>query len=144
MNYLIDAVLELANKELIKANSTHPLFRSMHEGESVIREEIEETKAELDTVSRAMQNLWYSVKADDVKQANASIRAMLNASMRMAAESVQVVAMCLKWLRSADSKEELDGLITVICDKFCKQEECDKCEVTVLENILRKEFSQWE
>lgn len=45
MKHILIEIDRLAEEELERANKIHPLFHSDHEGESVIREEIEETKA---------------------------------------------------------------------------------------------------
>lgn len=72
--HTINGAIKIIEKELLRANNTHPLFNSKHEGYAVIKEELEE--------------MW-----DEIKKRNP-------VNFRVQSECVQVAAMAIKLLIS--------------------------------------------
>ena len=110
MKHILIEIDRLAEKELERANKIYPLFHSDHEGESVIREEIEETKACVKAVGQAYKRLWRSTKDDNEEGANISALEMRDSATYAAAELIQVIAMCDKFVKSQEARmEESNG-----------------------------------
>lgn len=106
MKDILIEIDRLAAEELERANKIHPFFNSDHEGESVIREEMEETKACVKAVGQAYKRLWRSIKGDDEEGANISALEMRDSATYAAAELIQVIAMCDKFIKSQEVRDE--------------------------------------
>jgi len=98
MKEIIEGIKVLATKELISANNKFPMFQSTHEGYAVLLEEVEEVNLELLRVKRKMSRVWYRTKRN--KSTVADIEEMRDIAINMAAESIQVIAMCQKFIDS--------------------------------------------
>lgn len=85
---LIAMELEDANKK------HHPLFASDHESYAVIKEELEETEAELKHLFLYLSSVWHQVKNDT--KPTRDYCGMKCAAIRMIQEGIQVAAMCEK------------------------------------------------
>lgn len=95
MQELIDKVQELVAFELERANTIHPpKFNSMHEAYAVILEEIEEAEEAFEAVGWDKDLAWDSIKHDE--DPNGLLKAMEKAARAVAAEMIQVAAMCRK------------------------------------------------
>lgn len=81
-----------------KADEKHEkLFHSLHEGESVLREEIQETNEEQQAIWRLHKALWQAVRADnETRAAEISDRIYLKAQ-NLIREAAQVAAMAEKF-----------------------------------------------
>ena len=96
MNVVENDVRALVDKELAAANERFPQFHSQHEGYAVIREEIEETREQLDAVDRHLNYLWDRVKCDCA--AREQVEYMKRFAINAACEAIQVAAMAQKFL----------------------------------------------
>lgn len=111
-----EQIEKLVQEELDRANAKFPQFASRHEGHSVIREEIEETKEEMEKMEAYLDTLWkWQVRAKH--PCKSSIALDLTEKIRkyatnLAAEAIQVAAMALKYQAllkpdlSPDAEEE--------------------------------------
>ena len=99
MKELIRDVDRLTNQEEKRSMINHPLFNSTHEGYAVIKEEIEEAEAEMSELEENTLGAWHFVKHNN-KNVLINIIAMKGDAIRLAAESIQVAAMCQKFIES--------------------------------------------
>ena len=90
--------------ELERANKVHPLFHSDHEGESVIREEIEEAIDSFETIGTYYNNLWEAIKKNSAIDAIENVNYIKLYAEYAAAELIQVVAMCDKFISSQEAR----------------------------------------
>lgn len=106
MNAVIDKLPALIDEELAAANAKHPPFHSPHEGYAVIKEEIEETDAELESAKRMVVLLWGSIKDDDLYWAGKTAIEIKAKAKQAAAEAIQVAAMAQKMLDYLNYEKE--------------------------------------
>lgn len=106
-----DAIVQdlrmLIDRELVRANRLHgPYLHNEHEAIAVLGEEVDEAHDEMHWLSMEMSNLWDAVKGDyaDVERVEPVQRCAEN----LAAEAIQVTAMCEKWKMNADRWEGED------------------------------------
>ena len=83
-----------AQIELKEANKEHPMFHSAHEAWAVTKEEVDECEYELCGMQYTMQSMWEDVKDDEPM--GDSVQALQDMAYRLAAEAIQVAAMCEK------------------------------------------------
>lgn len=102
VNYLIVNELDTAREYY------GDTFASMHEGESVLREEIEEAIDEVNAISREASRMWYFIKEDDEKEARAMAEEIASHAERLACEAIQVAAMALKFVDTVEGMEADD------------------------------------
>ena len=107
MNAVKQDVEKLAQKELESANQRFPMFRSDHEGAAVICEEIQEAEYELECIKDRFQELWRSVKCDMSSEWISKINTVImNRSVNLACEAIQVAAMAQKFIDSQKEREK--------------------------------------
>lgn len=104
MKELIAQITKLASEELERANNKFPPFNSTHEGYAVLLEEIEEVESEIILIQTDMAQLWESVKNN--KNPEMAIEKISRHSANLAAESVQVTAMCNKFTKLLEREEK--------------------------------------
>ncbi|WP_304508940.1 hypothetical protein [Anaerotignum sp.] len=92
---LLRDIGDLANEELLFANQKFPLFASPHEGYAVLKEEIEETVDEAESLKENAKSLWYQIKNNS--DVSLRIEMIESHALQCAAEAIQVVAMCRKY-----------------------------------------------
>ena len=110
MKDILIEIDRLAEKELERANKTHQLFVSDHEGESVIREEIEEALDSMGGIGPAYEDMWNAIRENDGQGAKAGVREIRASAAWTAAELIQVIAMCDKFVKSQEARmEESNG-----------------------------------
>ena len=101
---MIDELLEdvrgLAIEEMNRANLIHPPFHSRHEGVAVIEEEVRECEAEMTAVKDIHEWVKTWVFVDEITKADKAIERLEDRANQLAAEAIQVAAMCKKWRRS--------------------------------------------
>lgn len=95
MKEIVNEINRLASEELSRANEKFEPFRSAHEGYAVILEEIDEAKAEMADVNLHKAILWELIKTN-VSTAD-EIEALRFRATRLAAETIQIIAMCDKF-----------------------------------------------
>ena len=98
MKALLRKVTLLAEEELINANAKFPMFRSTHEGYAIIKEEIEETVYELEQINETFARSWHYIKQNS--NVIDEMVAIKEYAINLAAESIQVAAMCQKFIDS--------------------------------------------
>lgn len=92
----LSEIQKLVNEELEEANKKYPLFHSDHEAYAVIKEEIEECTEELECLQNYMKLMWKRIREDgDIEK---WITLTKKRAMNLAAEAIQVAAMCDKTL----------------------------------------------
>lgn len=96
MNAIENQVRELVAVELSAANERFPQFHSVHEGWAVIREEVEETREQLDAAERYLNYLWGRVKENCSAKEQAEYVEMF--AINASCEAIQVAAMCRKFM----------------------------------------------
>ena len=95
MNAVEGKVQELVEMELAAANEKHPPFASQHEGYAVIKEEIEETRAQINALEQHFGYAWDTIKHD--ASAKERVEMCKHFSVLAACELIQVAAMCEKF-----------------------------------------------
>lgn len=71
-------------------------FHSLHEAESVIREEIEEAKEELERIEVAFNELHSSMRGNEYLDFKSAARRIQASALRLAEEAIQINAMATK------------------------------------------------
>jgi len=94
---LLKAIEPLVVEELARANKQFPQFHSPHEGWAIICEEVEEAKVDMGQVDLLNNSLRREVFSDNEKCADMHIKSMRKAAVELAAEAIQVAAMCDKY-----------------------------------------------
>lgn len=98
---LIGKVVPLVDKEHVRANSEHDnYFNSPNEALGVILEEIEEACDEAVEVGNIFSKYKKAVYSNDTEEQNSLAADMYSASIRAAAEFIQVAAMAQKSIAS--------------------------------------------
>ena len=95
---LLKELEPLVEHELERANSVNPQFHSGHEGYAVLREECQETLEELELMKHHLFGLWMSVRQNRPDSAKDHVECLKDKSMNVAAEAIQVAAMCDKYM----------------------------------------------
>ena len=97
---IINGVTMLAQQELIDANKKFPLFRSTHEAYAIIKEEYEEALSEIERVEFELIGVWHHTKNNDKQNILGHIEELQSSATKLAAESIQIIAMCAKYTES--------------------------------------------
>ena len=91
----------LTNEELERANKKFmSKFNSTHEAYAVLKEEVEEAQEEFEYMNHELNCIWDYVKRNKTENALAHMKNMKKYAINMAAEAVQVGAMCEKFIDS--------------------------------------------
>lgn len=104
MEELIGQVKMLVTEEKTRAMKEHTLFFSRHQGYAILKEEIEEVEEELGVVKQMLDVIWTSTRRN--MKPGLSVVMMKEHSISLAAEAIQVAAMCTKFIDSF--KEEVN------------------------------------
>lgn len=98
MRELTEQVQKLATEELERANKKFSQFWSLHEGHSVLLEEIEESKDAIQMLERHFKQLWEGIKeGQDYCVLEVYGESVRKYAVALAAESIQVIAMTDKF-----------------------------------------------
>lgn len=122
----------LINAELKEANKKFPLFNSLHEGQSVLKEEIDETDDEFEDIKDLYRELWTATKENDLYGALEISHTILKRAEHVIRESIQVAAMAKKIIIS--ERERMDstdcgiGTVNSAYEEFEKENESDRNE----------------
>ena len=100
MKEIIEGVSKLADEEAERSMIKHPLFNSTHEGYAVIKEEIKEAEDELIDVKTNLEEIWRTVKGNNTELTIKYTKHLKKYAVNLAAESIQVAAMCQKFIDS--------------------------------------------
>lgn len=104
MKHTLEEVKALVKRELEEANRNNPLFASDHEAIAVIWEEIEEAEHEYHGLRTNTEFAWNQIKHD--ASPTEAVDFMQKYAERLAAEAIQVAAMCLKRQVSLEEEEK--------------------------------------
>lgn len=96
----IERIKELAQQELKEANEIHPQFHSDHEAWAVIKEEVDECEEAMEALQSYMQAMWRRIRTD--KDIDEWLTFTQRQAVNLAAEAIQVAAMCEKGLARYD------------------------------------------
>ena len=107
MKDILIEIDRLAADELERANKVHPLFHSDHEGVAVIEEEIIEAKSDLGMLDCLFGNFKSNVYRDNTKYIKESelVEGIRKNASLAAAELIQVIAMCDKFIASQEARK---------------------------------------
>lgn len=97
---------EIIQEERGDADRKYPLFSSLHEGESVIREEIEEVSEVLDEIMEAHNWIWKATRANKNETVKSAAKTIAKLSRELIAESVQVAAVAGKIVDSINGPKK--------------------------------------
>ena len=100
---------EIIREERDDADRKYPLFSSLHEGESVMREEIEEVSEVLDEIMETHNWIWKAVRANKNETVKSAAKTIAKLSRELIAESVQVAAVAGKIIDSVDGVVQEKG-----------------------------------
>jgi hypothetical protein len=104
MTELLEEIGKCAEHELSRANKKFPMFHSGHEAYGVIKEEVEETASEMNSINDDLGILWFRVKTnEDAACVKNALVELSNSAMKCAAEACQVAAMAVKAIESMKS-----------------------------------------
>lgn len=96
---LSDILHILAESESNRAKEIHgATYASHHEAYGVLAEEVQEAGEEHKSVQQHMEQLLRFVRTDYTEGIADCLRVLKQDAIRAAAESVQVAAVCSKWL----------------------------------------------
>jgi len=105
MEELKTLVSLLVETELVNANKKFcPIFHSEHEGYAIIKEEIEEAQEECKYINHELNCIWDYVKRNKTENALAHMKNMKKYAINLSAESIQIGAMCEKFINSFETK----------------------------------------
>ena len=102
-------VIELVHKELESANKKFPMFKSMHEGYAVLKEEVEEAKDDMEWCEEKLKCAWELIKKND-DVALEEVEFLKEFAVSGAIELIQVAAMAQKFIDSKGDHDESTGL----------------------------------
>lgn len=98
MEKIEEALEPIVVEELARANEKFPQFHSSHEGYAVIREEAEETGEAYQNMESHMTRMWILLRTNWDEEALECVLAVRDRAMDVAAEAIQVAAMCDKYM----------------------------------------------
>lgn len=91
------AVPQLVSHELEFSKAQHEeKFHSLHEAESVIREELEELEEQVEVCRKLFEDLHSDTRQDDKAGAVVNAKYLEGSAVYAAYEAIQLAAMCLK------------------------------------------------
>ena len=97
------AVPQLVGHELEFSKSQHEeKFHSLHEAESVIREELEELEEQVEVCRKLFEDLHSDTRQDDEAGAVVNAKYLAGSAEYAAYEAIQLAAMCLKLVEMRD------------------------------------------
>lgn len=112
MEELVSQVKSIELKELERANAEYPPFSSPHEGYGVMLEEVDEADEDFLELLKSVDILWKHIKSDmKVSEYSDLIQHMERKAIFAACESIQVAAMCRKYIDSLSESEPHDDML---------------------------------
>ena len=124
---------KIIQEERSDADRKYPLFSSLHEGESVMREEIEEVSEVLDEIMEAHNWIWKAVRANKSETVKSAAKTIAKLSRKLIAESVQVAAVAGKIVDSINRSEKRGSH----CEKCVTDYEECPCNTCARDNYDR-------
>lgn len=102
---IVNAVDKLAEKERESKTKEKGVFVDFHHAYGVIREEVDEMELASDMFQMALGEYWNCVKDDRDIEAFNALDAMNKWALQLAAEAIQVSAMCKKTIKCLEKGE---------------------------------------
>lgn len=103
---MLPHVENLMAKEYVMAAIDHgEYFMSPHEGYAIIKEEVEEAQAEIDSVNWHLEYLWRMVRAENPDGYIDAAQIVERKALQLACEAIQVAAMAMKFIESFRDEE---------------------------------------
>lgn len=102
---IVNAVDKLAEKERESKTKEKGVFVDFHHAYGVIREEVDEMEAASYMFQKAFDDYWDCVKDDCDFEAFDAIDDMNKWALQLAAEAIQVSAMCKKTIKCLEKGE---------------------------------------
>lgn len=97
MDVITKEVRGLVKKELAAANRRFRMFASAHEGQNVIREELDEVEMALEPLKFFVEiRMWNTVKGNK-EVAKEELKEMMENAIHLAVEAIQLAAMLKKY-----------------------------------------------
>lgn len=97
------AVPQLVGHELEFSKAQHEeKFHSLHEAESVIREELEELEEQVEVCRKLFDDLHSDTRQDDETGVVLNAKYLEGSAIYAAYEAIQLAAMCLKLVEMSD------------------------------------------
>ena len=96
MEKIINVVVKAVDGEYEKCFAEKGRFVDAHQAYAVIKEEVEEADEELDFITSKLDELWRRVRDDDPQGVALKAQNIEGAAIKLAAEAIQVAAMCKK------------------------------------------------
>lgn len=97
----------IASSETGRAKEVHgTTYSSHHEAYGVLAEEVQEAGEEHKSVQKHMEQLLRFVRTDYTEGIADCLKVLKQDAIRAAAESVQVAAVCEKWMEGLDHAED--------------------------------------
>ena len=102
MEKLKNSVERLMEIEVVDSNKKFcSIFHSEHEGYAILKEEVEEAADELEEVQDQLNYMWDGIKRNNSTVYTTEIaKRMKTYAINLSAESIQVAAMCQKFIDS--------------------------------------------
>lgn len=117
INKLKEEIVNAANNELNRENEKFPLFHSEHEGFSVIRKELEESKEAMEELESSLMCLWDHVRGKETPcflENTIKPLSIADTALNLACEVVQTAAMLMKYemsLGTAAGQETAESMV---------------------------------
>lgn len=106
MEYLTNAITNLALLEATNAKQNHgTTYASHHEAYGILAEEVQEAGEEHKSIQKHMEQLLRFIRTDYTEGVEDCLKVLKQDAIRAAAESVQVAAVCQKWLEGLENAE---------------------------------------
>ena len=87
-----------------------PIYNSEHEGYAVLLEEVEEACEDADFLRDTMKRLWLSIRQNNFS--NYELSQVYNLAKALAEESVQVAAVCERFMETVKKNAEVKSCET--------------------------------
>ena len=99
MKMLIDKVDNLINEQTFEIQKEYgQTYHSDHEAYAVLREEVDEVKAEMTRADSELKRLWELIKQSK-EEVDKGIEPSDTAFLFLACEAIQCASVCRKWRR---------------------------------------------
>lgn len=91
----VDALAEMERRRIVSQHGEG--YHSLHEGYGVLCEEVEEAEEALLLMESMLDRAWAQIRQDNATQAMQHVHRVEHFAQELAAEAVQVMAVCRRW-----------------------------------------------
>ena len=92
----VDALAEMEHRRIVSQHGEG--YHSLHEGYGVLLEEVEEAEEALLLMESMLDKAGAQIRQDNATQAMQHVQRVEHFAQELAAEAVQVMAVCRRWL----------------------------------------------